>query len=233
MSTRIVRKSPNNKKIKADDDLASAVACGRRIKHLRNYLGFSRKMFCRRHGISAASLQNWEDVRFHSLTDKAALKLVNAFQAEGISCTLDWLLRGDGFDPIANTPPVKAILPAQGLTQEASIIAEELRVFYALNKNATDTIVKDDEMEPKFSEGDLVAGHRYFNADILQFVDCDCIVQMQEGDVLVRRLQAGHTAGRYNLVALNAKHQATMHVNIPLFSVAPIVWIRKKHPMGK
>lgn len=212
----------------ADTLLEAAKARATRLKRLREYLGFSRKMLEKRHGISSGSLQNWEDVRYGGLTQKGALSLVKAFQAEGIHCTFDWLYNGDGVDPLSDylsARPTQASVPKS--SNKASLVTQELQFFHQLHPNSIDTILKDDSMEPRFSAGDIIAGIRYFHPDLEQLVGLDCIIQTKAGETLVRRLQSGTKPGYFKLMALNPSDASANDLEIEIFSAAPIIWVRR------
>lgn len=92
---------------------------GTRLKYLREVTRLSRRAFSLKHGVSPGTLQNWEDGRYErGITQKAAIKLLTMFQAEGIEVTLDWLLYGKGcspkhrfwhIQPITNTQPQETL----------------------------------------------------------------------------------------------------------------------------
>src|SRR5690606_13334527 len=68
---------------------------------LRRMSGLTRAEIDQKHGIPQSSLRGWETPQpaRNGLTEKAAYKLVSAFQAEGIICTPEWLLHGSGPAP--------------------------------------------------------------------------------------------------------------------------------------
>lgn len=78
-----------------------AQAQGQRIKQLRKKTRLSRKAFGEKHSISPGSLQNWESGRYEGLTQSAVNQLLKAFQTEGFSCTVEWLLYGNGQEPVS------------------------------------------------------------------------------------------------------------------------------------
>ena len=63
-----------------------------RLKTTREMTGLTRKKFQDRYGIPKGTLQNWESARFNGLTVKGANVIINAFLAEGINCSAEWLL---------------------------------------------------------------------------------------------------------------------------------------------
>lgn len=209
-----------------DHPLANPKERGKRARRLREYLGLSREALAEKHGIKLGTLQNWENARFNGMNERNVLRLVAAFKKEQLDVTPEWLLYGIGMDPLADKPaPTKPKVRTRK-RPESNVIAEELRVFHALNGNAIDVIIADNSMMPYYSAGDIVAGSRFFCDKLDKTIGLDCIVQTQMGETLVRRVEKSRTKGYYNLFALNPS--ALTHTEIQLFSAAPILWIRRK-----
>ena len=209
-----------------------AVAQGLRIRQLRSITCLSRRAFSRKHGIPLGTLQNWEDGRYGGLSDQAGRRLVALFAAENIFCSVEWLL--DGVEPGPSSMLIKEAVSAatrdmnQPVT-ESGCIAEELTLFHRLHNGAVDMIVADNHLAPWLSMGDHVAGVRCFAPDVVLAVGKLCIVQMSSGRNVIRQLEASHEPGRFNLI-LPAPYADTIEpsYHVEVFSVAPIVWIRKK-----
>lgn len=201
-----------------------------RIKYLRIELldNISRPKFAKKHGISKGSLQNWEDVRYGGLTENGAQELLEAFQSEGINCTLEWLLYGKGETPFRQSFLDKILSQPLAKSDEA-LLTEELQVFYKLHQNAVDMIIHDDALAPCFLPGFHVAGEKLFSQDIYKAIGTACIVQLQNGTILTRVVTAGSLPEHYTLVSTNPQTTVEEPIikNIKLFSAAPIFWIRK------
>lgn len=200
-------------------------ARGIRVRHIRQtILRYTRRKFSERYAIPAPTLQNWETGKYGGLTEKGALKLVEAFQTDGVPCSVEWLLYGIGVQPAgaANLLAHSALSVSQAVTQE-------LGLFRKLHPNAVDAIVADDSMAPCLHSGDLVAGERYFGEELSKAVGEHCIIQLAAGEVLIRNLQLGKQPGQYTLNGTNPKTKIKNQI-LPedsLFSAAPIVWIRR------
>ncbi len=218
---------------------------GLRVRYIRDkILGLSRNKFSKRHKaleITVSTLQNWEDARYGGLTEKGARKLIEAFACEGIQCSLQWLLFG-----IGEAPPeardynlivsgISTTKSSRDFTSETHVsfndeetIAKELRYFHELHADALDAIVSDDGLSPYFEPGDYVAGIRLVGQEINKAIGLNCIVQTQQGQILVRKLEAGSQPGYYTLICTNPHtNEAQKLLDMKLFSVAPIVWLRK------
>jgi ankyrin repeat protein len=111
--------------IKTSDNKLLGSEQGTRIKYLRKITHLTRRAFALKHKLSPGTLQNCEDGRYHGLTQKTALKLITAFKAEGIDCELEWLLFGEGIEPIHS---FKTTSPSQTQTHlnEVDILQETL-----------------------------------------------------------------------------------------------------------
>lgn len=233
----------NDKELESTD---SQEARGIRARYIREkVLGLSRNKFSKRHKdleLTVSTLQNWEDARYGGLTEKGARKLIEAFAKEGINCSLQWLLFGIGDAPpeirdfnlvVANIVGSKATadFPPSNLprvTDEESI-AKELRYFRELHVDAIDAIVNDDGLCPYVEPGDCVAGIRLTGQDIHRAIGFNCIIQTYTGQILVRKLEAGSEPGLFTLICTNLDTQVSdaKLLNVKLFSVAPIIWLRK------
>ncbi|MFU8797704.1 MAG: hypothetical protein ACNA7Y_03285 [Gammaproteobacteria bacterium] len=194
-----------------------------RVRKLRNALRLSRGYFAK-YDIPSQTLQGWEDPRWGNLTEKGAKKLAHAFEQEGLHVTVDWLMYGAGLDPLATRIAESGAIYHIPLTQQA-IIAQELRIFQQNNSDMMDTIIQDEAMLPCLAPGDHVAGKRFFDQDMQQALGFSCIVQTQTGMMLVRKVEQGSAPDVYTLVGTNP--ETPIETNVALFSVAPIMWIRK------
>lgn len=221
---------------KYSDTLSSAEARARRVESVRKITGLSRRAFQEKYGISAGTLQNWEDVKANGLTEKGAIKLVKVLKPDGINCTVEWLMYG-----IGQAPQIPDYLQSKTIAHpklsyridsvtEASLIAEELLLFRQHYPDAIDIVVIDDGMEPCFMVGDHIAGVRRNSTAIAMVVGHDCIVQTIEGDVLLRNVKKGSAEGLYTLVCINQQTTVTKPIlyDVPLFTAAPVVWMRRK-----
>lgn len=230
-------------KTKETNEFAKARA--QRIRSLRDALRYSREEFCAKyakHGLTASALQSWEAIRWNGLTENGAQKLVACFREEGLDVTVEWLMFGIGADPFeqAVKKGLASVLPknyfnrveepATQYASEKETITQELKLFHQLNPGCVDAIITDDGLAPWLAPGDHVAGHRYFDNAMERGINHSCIIQTLDGKTLIRILKAGHDIGFYNLICTNPDTTVveTKVKDIKLFSVAPIIWIRKK-----
>ena len=206
----------------------SLQARGTRVWAIRKMIfNTSRSGLKLRHGISASTQQNWEEARSGGLSEIGAKRVIAALAAEGIPCSLEWLFYGVGDPPPGLDLP---ILPQPGTSLENAYISKELQLFHKHYPNGVDAIVADDAMLPLLTIGDVVAGNRYFEKDIAKALGRPAIVQLASGEVLIRSVEQSNKEGLYYLSCMNMSTTAAKPApnNVKLFSVAPILWIRKK-----
>jgi transcriptional regulator with XRE-family HTH domain len=213
------------------DKNASAEARGERLRYMRDkILRYSRKEFAKKYKIPPGTMQNWESARNGGLSESGAKKLLEIFAVEGIHCPLEWLMYGIGTDPFAATRSLHVVneTPGSYVIPQEMAIAQELQLFHQHTRNAVDTIIADDSMAPIFVSGDLVAGQRYFGKDITKALNLPCIVHTETGEIYVRIIKATDHKDLFNLVCSNTLATQPILKNIKIFSVAPVLWLRRK-----
>ncbi|MFT3742271.1 MAG: hypothetical protein QM752_06355 [Gammaproteobacteria bacterium] len=195
-------------------------ARGLRVRYVRDtLLRYSRRKFGDKYDIPAPTLQNWEIGKYGGLTEKGALKLLNAFASEGIPVTLEWLFYGHGLEPSGPIAPTSLVQLDQNITRE-------LQFFHQLHPNTIDFIVTDNCMSPMLRKGDLVAGIRYFSEEIKKISDEYCIIQLKNGETMISSFEVDK-----NTCLLKKMQVKSVVLTLPLdaiFSIAPILWIRRK-----
>lgn len=205
---------------------------GLRLNSLRRSLRLSRKAFCEKFGISPYTLQNWETNKNGGLTEKRVEDVANLFKTVKVYCSVEWLRDGTGPAPSiveSHTRFVRENAAYYDASQDA-LIQKELALFYEHNPNAIHLQITDDGHAPYYRAGDLVAGIRYFDADIASFIGKICIVYTAAGEQLVRQLKAGSSPERYNLICTNADTTVEKPIiyNAEITLAAPILWLRRQ-----
>lgn len=99
---------------------------GERIRQLRKVTHLSRRAFSLKHNLSPGTLQNCEDGRYKSLSKKVALKLIKAFQDEGINCQLEWLLAGTGLEPLHRFKLTNQISPPRETANNINLLQQTI-----------------------------------------------------------------------------------------------------------
>lgn len=218
-----------------DDLFASPKAKGERLRRIRHLANLSREAFCADGEINLTTLISWEIGRFGGLSKKGAARVIARVAQEGVFCTPEWLLYEIGVGPEVRGDFKKLHHQANDHDDEMTtisqneIIVKELMFFRSLNKNTIDFIVNDDAMLPHYQVGDYVAGVKRYGSKIGSLISLDCIVQLNDGRVLMRNLQAGPDSS-FNLIPTNLKTQTcdALFYSVELIAAAPVLWHRRK-----
>ena len=221
--------------MKIESTLSSS---GDRVKRARVLAGITtRREFEKKHGISANTLQGWEQGK-NPLSKKGATRIVESLKKEGLICSVEWLLNGTGMPPrsyeslhsgIEATTLDNKTLVEQNLKEE-ELIYKEVQLFKQNNPNAIVISITDNAMEPYFSCGDYIGGIRVANTKIDQYINQLCIVELENNLILPRFLQKSPTEGRYTVSSTNPKATTPPlnYYNTKVIAIAPIIWQRKK-----
>ncbi|MBV52837.1 MAG: hypothetical protein CL816_02080 [Coxiellaceae bacterium] len=212
---------------------------GDRVKRARVLAGITtRKLFEKKHGISANTLQGWEQGK-NPLSKKGANRIVESLKKEGLICSTEWLLTGDGMPPRSyeslnsglneSAHQANETLVQQNLKEE-ELIYKEVQLFKQNNPNAIVISITDNAMEPYFSCGDYIGGIRIPNNKIPLYVNQLCIVELENNLILPRYLQKSPAEGRFTVSSTNPKATTPPlnYYNTKVIAIAPIVWQRKK-----
>jgi len=220
-----------------DDSLTSPKAKGERLRRIRHLANLSREDFCSDGEVNLTTLISWEVGRFGGLSAKGAARVIARVAKEGVFCTPEWLLHEIGVGPEVSADYKKTYIVVEGkadsnyLSSESTVV-EELLLFRKLNKHTIDFIIEDDTMFPHYRTGDYVAGTKRFGTKMASLVGWDCIMQINDGRILMRNLQQGPRANSYNLISTNlqAKVKDTIIYDVELVAAAPVIWHRRKEP---
>jgi len=199
---------------------------GQRIRELReNHLYMNRKAFALKHNIPYPTLQNWEDGRFGGLSKRGAKILATIFTQAGWHTSPEWLLDGHGSEPKAMS--TIHLMITDDKTNGDDIISQELKTFYQYNADAVHAIVKDYSMQPRFIEGEYVAGIKYNGNDYSNIFNEDCIIHMKTGELFIRHLIGLADSDRIQISTLDKKEMQPLEIKEILY-IAPILWSRRE-----
>lgn len=223
------------------DPKVSKEVKAKRLRIARGLLCLSRNMIEKRYGLSQRSLQGWEDARRGGLTNKSAKRIIEIYRQEGLDISFEWLVNGIGEPPRLIE---RKITDFSGLItrqcneeeihsqqQELEQIAKELMIFREAYPDYMDMVVPDDAMLPRFIQGEFVAGCRFFGENIENILHEDCIVHLENNEILLRNIRPGNNSNLYTLACTNIN---TSHIeqpflyNVPLISAAPVIWARRR-----
>lgn len=198
--------------------------------------GLSRKDFEELLGISANTIQSWETPkkRGSGLTEKGAKRIASTIRKLNIACSYEWILTGVGNGPILVGPMIQETqlpIPPPVDWGFAESIQKEIAFFKSINQQAVVTAVTDNGMQPFFSMGDYVGGRKTILEDYSGFVGKNCIIETDDGLVLIRRLLRYESPSTNMTICLNLDTDVKDYVlyNIKICSIAEVVWHRKAY----
>lgn len=207
---------------------------GLRIKSARMQLGYSRKKFSQKYDFSSATLQAWEDGKYTAPL-KGIVKYVNALNDAGLISSVDWFLHGIGLSPRHKEGIVGSSLGNNSSILHASLnkqfISENTDFFEQSNQNSILISINDDTMRPFFNPGDFVGGYFITKEIVDQHIGSFCIVIIDTGEILVRKLKYGSKAGCFTLVSTNLDSEVdtAFLTNCEIQKIAPVTWHRKAY----
>lgn len=187
-------------------------------------LDFSRREFADKCKVSAATLQAWEDGRYH-IPQKSIIKYVNTLFDCGLITTPEWFMSGEGLPP----RPMNKLSISSALTTEQDAILKEINFFETENKNAIITTITDDSMLPFFEIGDYVGGKLISMVYAAKYIGSFCIATLATGETYVRKLRQGTTEHCFNLIStnINTSVPSAFLINCTIVSLAQVIWHRK------
>lgn len=228
-----MKKKEYTKKVIIIDDRSSPEARAGRLRKLRNMANLTRDNFCENGKIALASLKRWELAYYGGLPVDGAKKIIDRVGREGIVCSLEWLLHEIGNPPIINPSFRKGLTPLEPLSSsenssasnEEKLITNELLLFRQNHQHTIDLKIIDDGLFPKYKIGDYTAGIIMPVAAIEQLLYQDCIVQLGNGQVLLRNLRKGSLPNHYSLVCTNEQTTAKEPLlqNVEITAIAPVL----------
>lgn len=221
------------KKVPIIDDRSSPQARALRLRKLRNMANLTRDQFCKNSNIAAATLKRWELAYYGGLPIDGAKKVIDCIANEGVICSLEWLLHEIGSYPIINPAFRKNQRPTESsfitknysVVDEENLIVNELLLFRQNHPNSIDLKVIDDGLFPKYKVGDYVAGIIMPTESLEHLLYQDCIVQLCDGQILLRNLRKGFSSNHYSLVCTNeqARVKEPLLQNVEIAIIAPIL----------
>lgn len=220
------------------ENLPNSDEMGVRIRMARSLLPLNRTEFCQKHGLNRYTIQAWEIGR-NKIGVSSLRKFCEALGKEGIFCSPEWLLHGQGDAPFkigsrgleikAERSWVKQAKPNVNETQE---IENEAEFFKKSQTKAGHTVVvlqlADNAMEPFYARGDYVGSRAVPGGLVDQLLGQPCVIEIGAGNFVVRRLL---TAGNSYLL-VPADFHAKAAVLEKLGNVFEIVWHRKAAKLG-
>ena len=202
-----------------------------RVKKARSLTSLSRREFCRRYEIPENTLREWENPKKsrNGITDKGAKRLISALINEGVECTFDWILNGDGQGPaIIRTPA--SIVSIETWNQEESIICE-MSTFKSQNPGAVVTVLTSDDFKPIYLKGDILGAIVGTDFNPFQLSGKICIFQKHStSKPLIRKYFFDRNQKTHVLTVLDPTsptEQTIVEYDNPCV-IGEVIWMRRK-----
>ncbi len=189
---------------------------GKRLKELRNLANVSREELCNVEYLNINTYKGWELSRHGGLTKNGANSIIKRVYDFGVICSFNWLFEGKGNKPFFfDTSDINL--------NKANIednILNEIYLFMNSHSNAIYTKIENDFMIG-FNSGDYVGGVKHFGNAINDCVNRICIVEVDDGKILVKLL-AKDTNNKYMLLSTK-NNGIDNYSDVNILSAAPIL----------
>jgi transcriptional regulator with XRE-family HTH domain len=203
---------------------------GERLRRIRNLANLSRKDLCDESGININTYIGYEVGRYGGLTKKGAYKIIEYLSSKGVYSSFEWIMNGLGLAPRVETDINQHVsVEKLDLSSENLRIAEEITLFRKHYKNSFDYQIIDDGMLPIYDMGDYVGGICHISSAVDELIGYNCILQMENGEVIVRNLSYGRKENHYTLSCTNPETGVNLPIifDVKLIFAAKIIWHRK------
>jgi transcriptional regulator with XRE-family HTH domain len=215
---------------------------GARVRFIRvRIVAMTGQDFARQCGLTRGTITNWETGKGKTgLTKKGATQIIQAINAIGIACSVEWLLHGAGIPPkIVDQNKLARLHYPSGYTNKLNHInepstynsrgfGEEVALFkkrYPMHLLHT---IQDESMAPLYHMNDCVGGPRLAPEQFKFAQSKICIILLQPDQILVRRVRVeGAQVETMSFYVLNAEaaleYPPLSHVPIAsVIALAPI-----------
>jgi transcriptional regulator with XRE-family HTH domain len=199
MSTKLSSNKTTQLKGRARTKIA--IKRGLRLRFLRGITGMVTEPFSVLCGVGRTTISSWEQ-GINPLTERGAEKVVNGVRAEGIYCTVLWLLHNIGEPPKiidqdklsklnyhTLTSPKSSVLEEALIDYVGSDLQQEIELFKVCYSEHLIYYISDNTMHPGYRTGDWVGGIVLSQEALDLAHDMDCIVQLKNGTVIARRVK--------------------------------------------
>ena len=199
-----------------------------RLIKLREIAGLSKKALADLSGVNPTTLTHWERLtgRTYGITDRAARQIIEVFIRQGIECSYEWLVFGEG------SPPHQLEQDSKPVPNHFYFACSDASVSSAMERakeslfvdNLFDFQVSDDSMLPQFAEGDIIIAMPIAEPHWPDLDGRPCIITTLRGQTYLRTLR-GALSKEYVLVGTNSQSQHSPNIVVPkgIQQVAQIV----------
>lgn len=202
---------------------------GERVQALRRSLALTRRDFSKKHNIPEPTLRVLEGAE-SVISKKQLHKLIKAFESEGVICSEEWILKGQGVGP---SPARSVIQKEMDLIESNNVSVEpilvEIACFQKFNPSSVVMRVTDEMMAPLYKRDDYVGGIKISLPLAASAYKEPCIVELKDGTMLIRTLYPGKNKDLFNLTCLNPADPSKnpFYLDVELQGIYQIVWHRK------
>lgn len=206
------------------ESLVSPIARAKRLEKIRNMANLSRVELCESLNLSINTYKSWETGRFGGISAKGASQIVNQVGQSGVITSIEWLLSGQGLGPYI-IPNFSTENTHTDQHSARDIIIKEIVYLNTFYPNLVYAEITDDGMAPEYLEGDIVAGIKLSQQDLIPLINKECIVFTNDGRILLRYLKVGSKENHYNLCCTNVKTtvQKPIEYDVIVDSAAEVV----------
>lgn len=200
------------------------IAQGKRLKLLRNMLGLNQAEFAKALGYSRVSISYWENALYGGLTPQGAKSAIDVANKHDISCSLDWLILGEGHAPSYKLDPTK--LSFANSTMNAISKINEIELFKYNHHGAVTLELNDDSMEPYFFAGQTVGGI-WQSTEILSLSTKTNAIITIDGVLQTRQITKEDEKDRFLITITNKNSSTPFHskiISLQTFAKVIRVW---------
>jgi transcriptional regulator with XRE-family HTH domain len=198
-----------------------------RFRFARGLVKQNLKEFCEKHGFNRFTIESWETGK-HGINLRILARFCEALNAEGVSCSPEWLMKGKGHAAVRIG--LRDDLPfthsSQVLSEETRLINAEVQLFQdnqiKIKRQPLVVQVNDEAMKPFYGKGDYLGGYVLPERSLDTLLGKICIVGLEKGHCVVRRIMKENTG--YLLIPSDYSERALL-IKEPK-KIAKIVWHR-------
>ena len=191
-------------------DMDNTRTVGARIQFLRMKNGLTQQQLAELSSISQSNIARWEN-DFQKPRQGSAARL-----AQALNTTTDWIISGTGSPEAGNVRPIveyvgagEAVFPIN--TDEN--YTDTIDVPFDCPPTAGGLIVKGDSMLDEMDPYDVIIYDRNAPFDRSECLNRRCVIETEDGRLLVKRLKAGSSFGLYTLLSSNAEPITDVRIN--------------------
>jgi len=185
-----------------------------RLRFIRVLANLTRDEIEEKYSIPETTLRKWETARI-PLTDKGINRCLTMYKNEGVVATKSWILQGIGPRPYLSVE----------FGEKDKLNDTILNHFKNTYNNCVLFKVTDELMLPRYGINDTVIGDIYIG-DIEKLHNCDCIVLLENDDLLLRRFLYIEE-NTFALMCTNSiKTNKPVLYNVSIKYIAPVLWIK-------